>query len=230
MEHFPRVALNNLRNAPLATKQAIRVGRGRAGRRPKQSGRGMKGLKARNSLPVGFNGGQTPMYRAMPKHGHTNPRQVEYEPLNLDTLIEFITNARIDPKEKIDLRTLREAGAVGKIEHGVKLLARGSEKFDIPLNLEVSRASKQAIAAVEKAGGSISCVYRNKLNLRAHLKPEKFDTIPRPALPNSHARVWYEDPANRGVIPALVAAKKTAPTSTPPTTPKTAAAQPVASS
>lgn len=71
----PRIALHNLRNLPGATKQAIRVGRGRSSRRPKTAGRGHKGAgqHASNRARLGFEGGQTPLYRRQPKHGFKNP-------------------------------------------------------------------------------------------------------------------------------------------------------------
>lgn len=124
--------------------QAIRVGRGPGSRRGKTCGRGHKGQGQRNkhAIRVGFEGGQTPFYLTVPKHGHKNKSvqhllsfycvnnfcflcrfQIRYEPLNLNRLQYFIDSGRIDPSKPINMYTLYWSGAVGKIEHGVKLLA-----------------------------------------------------------------------------------------------------------
>ena len=96
--------------------------------------------------------------------------------------------------------------AIGVDCWGVKLLSTGAEDFDIPVTIEVQRASRSAIAAVEAAGGSIECKYYNKLGLRALLTPEKFKTgIPRLPMPKPKLRTWYENPDNRGVLPKPIA-------------------------
>jgi large subunit ribosomal protein L15 len=127
--------------------------------------------------------------------------------VNLDTLHEAIEAGKLDPKFPINLRHLWEAGVVtgtykkiARDHWGVKLLSRGSTTFDIPVTIEVQKASQDAIAAVEAAGGTIACKYYNKLGLRALMLPHKFDYIPRIPLPIPRVRKWYENPKNRGVL------------------------------
>eukprot|EP00051_Salpingoeca_urceolata_P032698 m.16949 g.16949 ORF g.16949 m.16949 type:complete len:239 (-) comp5358_c0_seq1:225-941(-) len=215
-----RVALNTLRNAPGAVKKAIREGRGRSSRRPKTAGRGHKGSGQHASKHLQwFAGGQTPIFRTRPKHGVSNSNQVSYEPLNLTKLAQFVERGKLDIDNVIDLKTLQESGAVGKITHGVKLLATGADQFNLAVELEVTQASKKAIQAVEDAGGSIRCVYRNRLGLRAHLKPEKFDVLPRPAAPPRKLQAWYTDPNNRGQLLPEQRLRYRVPGTPPPTAP-----------
>jgi large subunit ribosomal protein L15 len=118
-----------------------------------------------------------------------------------------IENGKLDPKYPINMRHLWESGAVSmsykklaRDNWGVKLLSRGAEDFNIPVKIEVARASKAAIAAIETSGGEVECKYYNKLGLRALLLPQKFETIPRIPLPIPRVRAWYENPENRGVL------------------------------
>ncbi|KAK9806273.1 hypothetical protein WJX72_008027 [[Myrmecia] bisecta] len=187
-QHAEFITLNNLSDNPGATHQPKRLGRGIGSGLGKTSGRGHKGQKARTGRKVkpGFEGGQTPLRLRVPKRGFHNPHRVVWAPLNLYRLRERIAEGRLDPGQVITMKALRDAHAIGKkIDHGVKLLAQGAETFDIPVHIEVSQASERAKAAIEKAGGSVTTVYYNKLGLRALLKPEAFEgkgrLIPKPA-------------------------------------------------
>ena len=116
--------------------------------------------------------------------------------LNLDTLAEALAAGRLDVSEgrAVNMKDLSEAGAVGKIRDGVKLLGRGAQGFAASalagVNLEVSRVSASAREAIEAAGGKVTTVHYNRLTLRALLKPHKFEPelLPRPAQPKPRLR------------------------------------------
>eukprot|EP00055_Hartaetosiga_balthica_P011589 m.53150 g.53150 ORF g.53150 m.53150 type:complete len:196 (+) comp7655_c0_seq1:90-677(+) len=173
-----RFGLHNLEKMIGATKQAIRVGRGRSSRRGKTAGKGHKGAgqHASGRAPLLFEGGQTPFYQSQPKHGFTNPNKVTYDPVNLDTIVDFVKEGKLDASKTIDMKAMRDSGVIGKqILHGVKLLGRGQTSFEHKLSIEVSKASKSAVEAVEKNGGTVNEVYHNKRTLQAHLKPHKYE-------------------------------------------------------
>lgn len=158
-------------------------------------------------LPFWFQGGQTPIWRLLPKRGKPAGVRYQYVALNLDTLTEAIESGKLDPKYPINMRHLWKCGAISmsykklaRDNWGVKLLSRGAETFDIPVQIEVAKASRAAIAAIESVGGQITCRYYNKLGLKALLHPEKFSAIPRVPLPIPRVREWYEHPENRGVL------------------------------
>jgi len=190
----PRLRLGELRPNDGAKKAQRRVGRGPGSGRGKTSGRGHKGQKARQggSVRLGFEGGQTPMHRRIPKKGRSWPNRTVLEPLGLTKLQRWIDTGRIDPAEKITMKTLVATGAVGHIQDGVKLLAdeRATESQEHqlaqPINIEVTRCSKGAAKAVLQSGGSLTLVHYNKLGLRALLRPERWErkNLPLPA----HAR------------------------------------------
>ena len=145
-----------------------------------------QGQKSRSgSKPrLGFEGGQTPIRLRLPKVGFVNRHKREYQYINLSTLQDWIDQGRIDSDKLITMKTLRDSGAISKkVLDGVKVLGRGGDTFSAKVDMEVSSISKSARQAIEEAGGRVSLVYYNKLGLRALLKPEKFEMIPRPARP-----------------------------------------------
>jgi len=204
LRQFPRVALNNIRDLPEAFKPEHRKGRGRGSGRGKTSGRGHKGQGQRNTKPrLGFEGGNTPFYIRVPKHGFKNVYKKIYSPLNLNRLQFFVDSGRINPKEPITMFHLWRSGAIaGRIKDGVTLLGGGTTWFQAKLDIEVSRASKTAIKAIERQGGKITCGYYNKLGLRLLLKPEKFEgrRIPRRARPPRKLMEYYTSVENRGYL------------------------------
>lgn len=154
----PSLALDDLRDNPGATKVAKRKGRGEGSGMGKTAGRGMKGTTARQggSVALGFEGGQSPLWRRTPKIGFINkPFKEPLEPVNLDKLQLWIDQGRIDASKRITMRTLLDSGLVSGIEFGVKLLATGPTAFTAKVDIEVSQASAGAIAAVEAAGGRV---------------------------------------------------------------------------
>ena len=148
--------LNELRDNAGATKARIRVGRGIGSGKGKTCGRGVKGQKSRSGVSVnGFEGGQMPIYRRLPKRGFNNPFAKEYAIINLDTLQKAVDAGKLSA-DAIDLLSLMNAGIISKPMDGLRLLARGAVTSSI--NVTVNSASKAAITAVEKAGGKVTVI------------------------------------------------------------------------
>jgi large subunit ribosomal protein L15 len=135
-------------------KKRMRVGRGIGSGKGKTSGRGGKGQTARSGVRIkGFEGGQMPLHRRLPKRGFNNIFRLEFAEINLDRIQQAIDSKLIDAKETVTAETLVKAGVLRRSRDGVRLLGRGEIKAK--LNIEVHGASKPAIAAVEKAGGTV---------------------------------------------------------------------------
>ena len=135
-------------------KKRMRVGRGIGSGKGKTAGRGGKGQTARSGVRIkGFEGGQMPLHRRLPKRGFTNIFRLEFAEINLDRLQEAVDAKAFDVKETVTAELLVKAGVLRRSRDGVRLLGRGALKAK--LNIEVHGASKSAIAAVEKAGGSV---------------------------------------------------------------------------
>jgi large subunit ribosomal protein L15 len=148
--------LNELRDKPGSRLKSKRLGRGIGSGKGKTSGKGVKGQKAREGVALnGFEGGQLPIYRRLPKRGFVNIFRKEYAPVNLGALDAAIAAGRLDAAQPITEDTLRAAGLVrgGKVS-GVRLLGNG--EIGRAVTITVSGASASAIAAVEKAGGSVT--------------------------------------------------------------------------
>lgn len=129
-----------------------RLGRGHGSGLGKTSGRGQKGLKSRSGgkVALGFEGGQTPLYRRIPKRGFTNFTRVEYAVVNLESLNQFKAGAVVNPE------TLKAAGLVRNQRDGIKILGRG--KLEKKLKVQAHKFSKSAILAIEEAGGSVEVI------------------------------------------------------------------------
>jgi large subunit ribosomal protein L15 len=137
-----------------ARKKRMRVGRGIGSGKGKTSGRGGKGQTARSGVRIkGFEGGQMPLHRRLPKRGFNNVFRVEFAEINLDRIQQAVDSRLIDVKETVNAESLVKSGVVRRAKGGIRLLGRGELKAK--LNMEVHGASKSAIAAVEKAGGSV---------------------------------------------------------------------------
>ncbi len=149
--------LNELRDNAGARYKSKRLGRGIGSGKGKTSGKGVKGQKAREGVALnGFEGGQLPIYRRLPKRGFVNPFRKEYAPLNIGALDAAIESGRLPAGEPIDEAKLREAGIVRSSTKlaGVRLLAHGEIKRAVAIT--VSGASAAAVAAVQAAGGSVT--------------------------------------------------------------------------
>jgi large subunit ribosomal protein L15 len=135
-------------------KKRMRVGRGIGSGKGKTSGRGGKGQTARSGVRIkGFEGGQMPLHRRLPKRGFNNVFRVEYSEVNLDRIQQAIDAKQLDAGAVINAEALVKSGVLRRAKAGVRLLGRGEIKAKV--NVEVHGASKSAIAAVEKAGGSV---------------------------------------------------------------------------
>jgi large subunit ribosomal protein L15 len=146
--------LKDLRDNEGATKARMRVGRGIGSGKGKTGGRGVKGQKARTGVAVkGFEGGQMPLHRRLPKRGFTNIGAKDLNEVNLGRIQEALDAGRIDAGTTITIESLVAAGICSKPRDGVKILGVGEIKAK--LAFEVFRASKSAVAAIEKAGGSV---------------------------------------------------------------------------
>ena len=136
-------------------KKRMRVGRGIGSGKGKQSGRGGKGQTARSGVRIkGFEGGQMPMHRRLPKRGFNNIFRVEFAEINLDRLQDAVDAKAIDAKDTVTAESLVKAGVLRRAKDGVRLLGMGELKAKVAFS--VWGASKSATQAVEKAGGSVT--------------------------------------------------------------------------
>jgi len=147
--------LNDIRDNPGARKKPICVGRGIGCGKGKTCGRGVKGQKSRTGVSLrGFEGGQMPLHRRIPKRGFNNIFAMDYSEINTGRLQQMIDAGRVDAKQPITSESLMKAGIVAQAKNGVRLIGKGEIKARVQLT--VAGASKSAIAAVEKAGGSVT--------------------------------------------------------------------------
>lgn len=146
--------LNELRDKEGATHSNKRVGRGIGSGKGKTGGRGVKGQKARSGVAInGFEGGQMPLYRRLPKRGFRKPFAKSYNAVSLGRIQAAIDAKKLDPKETVNAEALVKAGVIRRAKDGVRLLAGGELKTK--MTFDISGASKSALEAVEKAGGSV---------------------------------------------------------------------------
>ena len=147
--------LNELRDNPGATKSRKRIGRGPGSGMGKTGGRGIKGQKSRSGVAIkGYEGGQMPLYQRLPKRGFNKPNRKKFAVVNLGIIQKFVDAGKLDAGAAITEDALVEAGIVRRKLDGVRVLAKG--EVTAKLNLEVTGASKSAVEAVEKAGGSLT--------------------------------------------------------------------------
>lgn len=167
------IELNNIADNEGARKARTRVGRGIGSGKGKTCGRGHKGQKSRSGVAVkGFEGGQMPIHRRLPKRGFNNYNRKELEAVNIGRLQDFVDAKKLDAKKAITVATLVEAGVVNGKKDGVKLLAKGELKAGLKITIDA--ASEAAIKAVEKAGGSVTIATAEK-------KAEKKSASEKPA-------------------------------------------------
>ena len=146
--------LNEIRENDGATRNRKRVGRGIGSGRGKTSGAGHKGQKARSGVAIkGFEGGQMPIHRRLPKRGFNNIFRKYYVEVNLGRIQAAVDAGKLDSKKPVDAATLVAAGVISKARDGVRILGKGELKAKVELH--AAGASQTAIAAVEKAGGKI---------------------------------------------------------------------------
>ena len=146
--------LNELRDNPGATKKRMRVGRGPGSGKGKTAGRGIKGQKSRSGVAInGYEGGQMPLYQRLPKRGFNKPNRKKFAVINLGLIQKFIDDKKLDAKN-ITEDSLVESGLVRRKLDGVRVLGKG--EITAKATITVTGASKGAVEAVEKAGGSLT--------------------------------------------------------------------------
>jgi large subunit ribosomal protein L15 len=146
--------LNDLSENPGATKARKRVGRGIGSGSGKTAGRGVKGQKSRSGVAInGFEGGQMPVYRRLPKRGFTNIFAKSFNTVSVGRVQTAIDAKKLDPKATVTIESLKAAGIIRRAKDGVRLLSDGEIKTAV--TFEVSGASKAAIEKIEKAGGTV---------------------------------------------------------------------------
>jgi large subunit ribosomal protein L15 len=147
--------LNGITDNAGSSKERMRVGRGIGSGKGKTAGRGVKGQKARTGVAVkGFEGGQMPLHRRLPKRGFWNPFSTDYNEVNLGRIQQAVDSGKLKAGEPVNIEALVAAGVCSKPRDGVKLLGNG--EISAKLSFEVAAASKSAVAAIEKAGGSVT--------------------------------------------------------------------------
>ena len=166
-----KMNLNEIRDNKKAIKDRKRIGRGIGSGTGKTSGKGHKGQKARSGVAVkGFEGGQMPIHRRLPKRGFTNINRVPFVELNLDNIEKLIANKKINNQKAINSEYLLELGLIKNITSKVKLLAKGEIKSKI--NIEVSAVSSKARELVEKVGGTVTVLEKKKQVVNKDKKSE----------------------------------------------------------
>lgn len=147
--------LNELRDNAGAARKQKRVARGPGSGKGKTAGRGIKGQKSRSGVAIGgYEGGQMPLYRRLPKRGFNKPNRMEYAVVNLGMIEKFIGLGKLDAKSEITEDALVAAGVTSNKRDGIRVLAKG--EITSKVTLVVTGASASAIQAVQKAGGSIT--------------------------------------------------------------------------
>lgn len=148
--------LNEIKDNEGARKNRKRIARGIGSGTGKTGGRGVKGQKSRSGVAInGFEGGQMPIYRRLPKRGFKNPFEKIFAVINLDTIQKAVDAGKLNASD-ITIEALMNAGIIHKELDGVRLLARGAITSNV--NISVNSASKSAVAAVEKVGGKVNFI------------------------------------------------------------------------
>ncbi|MEZ5676498.1 large subunit ribosomal protein L15 [Thalassovita litoralis] len=146
--------LHELRDNAGAAQKKKRVARGPGSGKGKTAGRGIKGQKSRSGVAInGYEGGQMPLYQRLPKRGFNKPNQKKFAVVNLGLIAKFIEAGKLDASAAITEDALVASGLVRRKLDGIRVLAKG--EISTAVNLEVTGASKSAVEAVEKAGGSL---------------------------------------------------------------------------
>ena len=165
--------LNNIKDSA-SVKKSKRIGRGIGSGTGKTSGAGHKGQKARSGVAIkGFEGGQMPLHRRLPKRGFNNPFRVEYSVINLGDIEKAIDEKKLNGQKEITKEELQKAGLIRKNNSLVKILANG--KMSKTINLKVDKASKSALKAVTEKKGTIAFIEEKKIvsNVKKNTEDKK---------------------------------------------------------
>jgi large subunit ribosomal protein L15 len=185
-------------------KQGKRLGRGRASHHGKTSGHGHLGQGQRlTKKKWGFEGGQTPIMRRLPKFGRSKLNQKRLDYININRLVYFLERQWLTSSADnfITIKSLVDSGAVSKVKHGLKLLSKGVgalKRLPYPIFIEVNYISKPAFEAIKNAGGMVRIRYMTKLKLKEHIYPNYFRISLDEPLPAKDAIVKMEDYRNWG--------------------------------
>jgi len=147
--------LNEINDNEGSVHSRKRVGRGIGSGKGKTGGRGVKGQKSRSGVAIkGFEGGQMPLYRRLPKRGFNNIFAKKFNIVSIERVEQAIEAGKLDAKSSISAESLKEAGVIRRIKDGVRLLANGETKNK--LTFDIAGASKAAVEKIEKAGGKVN--------------------------------------------------------------------------
>ncbi|CAD1808897.1 ribosomal protein L15 [Candida parapsilosis] len=192
-----------------STQGYKRLGRGPSSNKGKTSGRGQKGQKARGKVPIWMEGGQTPYFKQMPMVGFRNAHNAKaYHEVNLSKIQDFWNTGRIPLKDgdTLTIKIMKECGIItGSLKDGVKILGKSTTDYSVPLNIEASKATDQAIEKIESANMSFTARYFSRLGLRAFVNPNYFllrkGYVPLQARPTSQKDIqYYSNPDKRGYL------------------------------
>jgi len=154
--------LNEIQEKPGAAKRKVRVGRGIGSGLGKTCGRGVKGQRSRSGVAInGFEGGQMPLYRRLPKRGFSKWRRQEFNELNISSLQAAIDAGRIDPSQSLDISYLVKAGILRRAKDGLRILGSGS--ITTSINITANYVTPSAREAIEKSGGSVHLIEKKVL-------------------------------------------------------------------
>ncbi|MEM6498215.1 MAG: 50S ribosomal protein L15 [Pseudomonadota bacterium] len=154
--------LNDIQDNDGALKRKVRVGRGIGSGIGKTSGRGVKGQKSRSGVAIkGFEGGQMPLYRRLPKRGFSKWRRKDYNALNLGALQSAIDAKKVDAGQPMDVESLLAAGVLRRAKDGLRILGGG--EFSAKITVTANHVTKSARDAIEKAGGAVTLVEKKVL-------------------------------------------------------------------
>ncbi|KAI0563252.1 50S ribosomal protein L15 (mitochondria) [Gracilaria domingensis] len=194
--------LSNICDNPGARKKEVRVGRGRGSGCGKTSGRGQKGQRARNSVALGFEGGQTPLQKRLPKIKTYDPFAKDIQTVTLGRIQRFVDTGRLDPNSEIGLNQLVHSGCVRRLKDGLRL-TKGGPGTCSKLQIRVTECSPDAAEQVISKGGQVCLAYYNKLGLRIVVKPFKWTDkglpLPRFAQPPPKSAHRYLEKDQDGV-------------------------------
>lgn len=198
-EFYP-FAMNSIWDNPGAKKKKRILGRGPGSTKGKTAGRGTKGQNSRSGGGVHprFEGGQSSIVRRLPKMGVSLRNRQRPIYVNLNKIMYYVNMGRIDVSKEITMKDLHTAGVFGTAKFGVKILGRGADMVNVPLNLKVTDASETAIQAIKAQGGKVTCQYKTRLLMREEIHPEKFPFKLRDPLPASRCVEQMERIRARG--------------------------------
>ena len=154
--------LNEIQENPGAAKRRVRVGRGIGSGIGKTAGRGLKGQKSRSGVAIkGFEGGQMPLYRRLPKRGFSKWRRKDFNAINVCDLQAAIERGRLSASEPMTVASLVEAGVLRRAKAGLRILGTG--EISAAINVTADHVTPSAREAIEKAGGSVTQIEKKVL-------------------------------------------------------------------